>query len=121
MYYGDNREEQPRKAIHDDPPAWGGSDPDRRLEPYLKLLEGWMSTTRTLTRQRGTVIMQHATGYLRLIIKEPYIATLTDEQGEEAVVAHSNEGFQEYFENKLRTAMERAIFAPDSDEESNNR
>ena len=57
-----------------------------------------MATTRTLKRQRGMVIMQHATGDLRLIINELDVATLTDEQGDDKVRAHIRDAFQEYLE-----------------------
>ena len=60
-----------------------------------------MSTTRTLKRQRGMVIMQHATGDLRLIINELDIATLTDEQWDEKVAAHVKDAFQEYLEKTI--------------------
>ena len=73
-----------------------------------------MATTRTLKRQRGMVIMQHATGDLRLIINELDVTTLTDEQGDDKVRAHIRDAFQEYLEKQLPKAMERAIFDPAS-------
>ena len=55
----------PRRAIHDMPPEWDGMEPQKNLEPYLKLLQGWLYTTGTLPAQRGLIIMHHAKGDLR--------------------------------------------------------
>ena len=29
--------------MHDVPPEWDGLDPQKNLEPYLKLLQGWLA------------------------------------------------------------------------------
>ena len=82
-YFGDSAtDEAPRKIIHDNPPTWDGKDPERQLEPYLKLLEGWIATTRTIKKQRGMTIMNYSSGDLRLIINELDISVLTSEEGE---------------------------------------
>ena len=48
---GPSRGSEPQKVVNDIPPTWNGTDPERRLEPYLKELEGWLCTTRTLSKQ----------------------------------------------------------------------
>jgi hypothetical protein len=113
FYGGGTQEQSGPKFIHDNPPAWDGKDPDRRLEPYLKLLRGWMHTTRTLKTQRGMVILNYAQGDLQLIINELDVTVLTSEDGDEKVLAHIQESYQEYLEKRLPKAMERAIFAPE--------
>ena len=40
-----------RKMMHDVPPEWDGGDPGKNLEPYLKLLQGWLATTATIQHQ----------------------------------------------------------------------
>ena len=114
VYFGDtSTDAPPSKVIHDNPPTWDGRDPERQLEPYLKLLEGWLATTRTLKRQRGMVIMNYASGDLRLIINELDVDTLTSEDGDEKVIAHIRESFQEFLDKRLPKVMERAIFPHD--------
>ena len=50
-------EGNPRKMMHDVPPEWDGMDPQKNLEPYLKLLQGWLATTATIPHQRGLISM----------------------------------------------------------------
>ena len=45
-----------RKMMHDVPPEWDGMDPQKNLEPYLKLLQGWLVTTATIPQQRGLIL-----------------------------------------------------------------
>ena len=112
-FFGDHGDHPAPKAIHDNPPTWDGKDPDRQLEPYLKLLEGWMATTRTMKKQRGMVILHYATGDLRMIINELEISILTSEDSDWRVLQHIQESYQEYLEKRLPKAMERALFSPE--------
>ena len=67
--YAERATEQPtQRIIHDVPPVWDGKDPDSQAEPYLKLLDGWLATTRTLNTQQGMTILHYAAGDLKLII-----------------------------------------------------
>ena len=61
------QEPPPARIIHDIHPIWDGTHPEKELEPYLKLLRGWLSTSRTLKTQRGMIILQHATGDLKIL------------------------------------------------------
>ena len=78
----------PSRIVHDVPPVWDGKDPVKMLEPYVKVLKGWLATTRTLKSQQGMVIMQYATGDLRVIINELDIEDLTADDGGQAVLKH---------------------------------
>ena len=69
-----------QRIIHDVPPVWDGKDPDNQAEPYLKLLSGWLSTTRTLKTQRAMTILYYAAGDLKLIINELDVEVLLDRQ-----------------------------------------
>ena len=57
VYVSDSRPAQveppPQRIIHDVPPVWDGRNPDNELEPDLKLLAGWLSTTRTRKPRGG--------------------------------------------------------------------
>ena len=55
-----SEQQQPYKVINDVPPGWDGKDLDNNIEPYLKLLHGWLSTTRTLKTQRGMTLLTYA-------------------------------------------------------------
>ena len=76
------------QVIHDNPPTWNGDHPEKELEPYLKLLEGWLMTTRTLKTQQGMTIFNHATGDLRLVINELPIEQLCAEDSGTVVRKH---------------------------------
>jgi hypothetical protein len=65
--------------MHDVPPEWDGTDPHKNLEPYLKLLKGWLLTTSTNPNQRGLIIMHYARGDLRRLIDNLDLAELTEE------------------------------------------
>jgi hypothetical protein len=95
--------------VHDTPPRWDGKSPESQLEPYLKLLQAWLATTTTMKSQRGMVILNHASGDLRIVINNFDLATLTSETSGEAVVKHLSEQFSEYLTRQLPRAMERAI------------
>ena len=101
-------EPPPQRIIHDVPPPWDGTDPDNQLEPYLKLLQGWLNTTRTLGTQHGMTIMHYAGGDLKTIINELSIEDLTDRESGQIVVKHIQSSFREYTEHKLPKAIERA-------------
>ena len=59
-----------QQIIHDVPPVWDGEDPDNQAEPYLKLLRGWLQTTRTQRKQAGMTILHYAYGDLKILINE---------------------------------------------------
>ena len=105
---------EPQRIVHDVPPTWDGKDPDEQAEPFLKLLEGWLSTTRTQRTQRGMVILQYAQGDLKLIVNELDIAVLTSETSGEKCLAHIRESYSEYLDKQLPKALERALYAKDA-------
>ena len=73
-------ESQPRRsAYHDLPPDWDGLEPQKFLEPYFKLLQGWLLTTTTSPKQQGLLIMQYATGELRQLLDNLELEELTQE------------------------------------------
>ena len=110
---GASDEPPAQRIIHDVPPVWDGKDPDNQAEPYLKLLAGWLATTRTMRTQRGMTILHYASGDLKLIINELDVEALTADDGGQKVLDHVKEAFVEYMEKKLPKAMERALYAPD--------
>jgi len=102
-----------QRIIHDVPPIWDGKDPDSQAEPYLKLLQGWLSTTRTLKTQRGMTILHYSQGDLKLIINELEVEILTSDHGGQRVWNHIQEAYLEHLDKKLPKAMERALFSPE--------
>ena len=42
----------PARIVHDSPPVWNGTKAEDQAEPYLKLLQGWLATTRTIKTQQ---------------------------------------------------------------------
>ena len=79
------------------------------MEPYLKLLAGWLATTRTMKTQRGMTILHHSNGDLKTIINELDIMVLTSENGGHMVFDHIQRSYQEYMDKQLPKAMERAM------------
>ena len=104
------QEAPPMRIIHDIPPAWGGTDPERELEAYLKQLTGWLTTTRTLKTQQGMTILNSAHGDLKLVINELEIEELTAEDSGQVVLKHVQKSYAEYMEKKLPQAIENAIY-----------
>ena len=105
-----------QRIIHDMPPVWDGKDPYNQAEPYLKLLSGWLNTTRTLKTQRGMTILHYSHGDLKLIINELDVETLTSEDSGNIVFKHINKSYVEYLEKKLPKAIERALHAQEGDD-----
>ena len=103
----------PRRVVPDQPPTWDGSKPDDQAAPYLKMLQGWLNTSATLKSQQGMIIMNYATGDLRLIIDELTTAQLTSEDGGQKVFNHISASYVEYIDKKLPKTIENALFRPD--------
>mgnify|MGYP003323956860 CR=1 FL=1 len=103
-------EAPPQRIIHDIPPAWSGENPAKQFEPYLKILQGWLSTTRTLKTQHGLVILQSATGDLKEIINELEIEELTSDTSGMTVLKHIQQSYFEYLEKKLPQTIEAGIY-----------
>ena len=102
-----------QRFVHDVPPAWDGKDPENMVEPYLKSLDGWLSTTRTLREQRGLVMLHYAIGDLKVLINELTIEQLTDPEGGRMARELIATQFKEYIDRKLPKAMEKALFMHD--------
>ena len=83
-----------QRIIHDVPPVWDGKDPDNQAEPYLKLLQGWLATTRTLKTQAGMTILHYAYGDLKVLINELDVETLTRPDSGEIVFKHVYSSFK---------------------------
>jgi hypothetical protein len=98
------------RVIHDVPPTWDGKDPDNQAEPYLKLLRGWLQTTRSQSTQAGMTILHYAYGDLKTLINELDVDVLTAPNGGENVFQHIQKTYQDYIHKKLPKAMERALF-----------
>ena len=99
-------EAPPMRIIHDIPPVWDGNQPEKQLEPYMKLLRGWLATTRTLKTQAGMTILNFATGDLKLIINELEIDDLTADDSGQVVYKHITASYAEFIEKKLPQAIE---------------
>ena len=104
------QEPPPQRIIHDIPPTWDGTKPETDLEPFLKLLRGWLTTTRTQKTQAGMTILHYAHGDLKLVINELDIEDLTAEDSGERVFKHVQRSYEEYVDRKLPKALERALF-----------
>ena len=115
----ERHEGPPTRIIHDVPPSWDGKDPDMQLEPYLKLLSGWLITTRTLDKQRGMTILQYSQGDLKHLIDSLDIVELTATDGGQRVFDHIKESFAEYLERKLPKAIEKALFVSECQRHGN--
>lgn len=102
-----------QRFVHDIPPTWDGKDPDNQVEPYLKSLAGWLTTTRTLKSQRGLTILQYSTGDLKVIINELELSKLTSDDSGQLVLEHVKGSYREYLERRLPRLIEKALFSPE--------
>ena len=103
----------PRKMMHDVPPEWDGMDPQRNLEPYLKLLEAWLVTTITIPEQRGLIIMNYAKGDLRRLIDNLDIAELTQKESGRKTLEYIKGEYSEYIVDKKPLRIEEAFYDPE--------
>ena len=103
-----------KRIIHDIPPTWDGKDPKTQLEPYLKLLKGWLATTQTIKSQRGYLIMQYSTGTLRELIDDLDIDQLLHENSGKIVLDYILAEYQEFVDQyKLPTRIEECLYESD--------
>ena len=107
------QEPPPTRIIHDIPPTWGGEHPEKELEPFLKLLRGWLTTTRTLKTQQGMTILHYSTGDLKQVINELDVDELTSPTSGDTVYKHIYNAYNEYLEKKLPQAIEQGIYDKD--------
>ena len=107
-----SQEPPAQRIIHDVPPVWDGKDPDNEAEPFLKLLDGWLATTRTLKTQRGMTILHYSSGDLKTLINELSVDDLTSDESGLLVRKHVYNNYLEYLDKKLPKAMEKAIYEP---------
>ena len=80
------------------------------MEPYIKLLGGWLATTRILKTQRGMTILHYSSGDLRTVIDELTVSQLTAEDSGEQVMKHVQAQYAEYLEKKLPQAIEQGLY-----------
>ena len=97
-------EPPPMRIIHDVPPAWNGNDPEKELEPYLKLLTGWLATTRTLKTQQGMTILHYSDGDLKTVINELETEELTAADSGDVVKKHIQKSYAEYMEKEVASS-----------------
>ena len=108
-----------QRIIHDVPPVWNGQKPETQAEPYLKLLAGWLATTRTQKKQQGMTILQYADGDLKILINELEIDVLTDDTSGQLVFDHIKAAFEEYIDKPLANAFEQYFFSADGKRKRN--
>ena len=106
-------EAPPMRIIHDIPPSWDGAHPEKELEPYMKLLRGWLMTTRTLKSQAGMTILNFANGDLKLIINELDLEDLCSDDSGTVVLKHIVQSYSEFIDKKLPQAIEAGIYDKD--------
>ena len=90
-----SNEPAPQRIIHDVPPTWDGSEPERLCGPYLKSLQGWINTTRAQKTQMGMTILHYAHGDLKVIINELEVEELTAVNGAQLVFDHIKKEYHE--------------------------
>ena len=103
-----------RRIVHDIPPTWDGKDPKIHLEPYLKLLKGWLATTQTIKSQRGYLIMQYSAGTLRELIDDLDTDQLLAEDSGQKVLEYITAQYQEFVNQyKMPTRIEECFYESD--------
>ena len=99
--------------MHDVPPEWDGMDPQKNLEPYLKLLQGWLITTATIPNQRGLIIMNYAKGDLRRLLDNLELTELTTKDSGQKTHDYIKGEYSEYIVSKKPLRIEEAFYDPD--------
>ena len=98
------------RAILDVPPTWDGKAPELMVESYLKSLEGWMRTTRSMKQQRGLLVLQYAQADLKLVINELDLSELTAEDDGDKVLDHLREAYKHYIVQSLPRNFDAALY-----------
>ena len=99
--------------MHDVSPEWDGMDPHKNLEPYLKLLQGWLITTATIPSQRGMIIMNYAKGDLRRLLDNLDLEVLTIRDSGQTDFEYIKEEYSEYIVSKKPLRVEEAFYDPE--------
>ena len=99
--------------MHDILPEWDGMDPHKNLEPYLKLLKGWLLTTVTIPSQRGLIIMNYTKGDLRRLLDNLDMEQLTHQDSGEKTYNYIEKEYSEYIVSKKPLRVEEAFYDPD--------
>ena len=99
--------------MHDVPPEWDGMDPQKNLEPYLKLLQGWLATTATIPHQRGLIIMNYAKGDLKRLLDNLELAELTEKESGQKAFEYIKGEYSEYIVCKKPLRIEEAFYDPE--------
>ena len=103
----------PVQRLHDLPPKWDGVDPQKNLEPYFKVLKGWLITTRCPKNRRGLSIMNEAEGALRRMIDTLDIDALTKDDSGERTLALIEAEYSEFKIVKKPIRIEEALYDND--------
>jgi hypothetical protein len=107
-------ESQPRRSTyHDLPPDWDGLEPQKFLEPYLKLLHGWLLTTNVNPKQQGLLIMQYAAGELRQLLDNLDLEELTQEDSGMKTLEYIKKQYSEFIVAKKPVRIEEAFYDAD--------
>ena len=56
------------KTISDNPPTWGGANPETEAKIFLKVFRAWIVTTKVPGNQQASLCLRQWTGALRSII-----------------------------------------------------
>eukprot|EP00971_Amphidinium_carterae_P223113 4427204-Amphidinium_carterae.1 len=103
----------------DVPPAWDGASPETQLPAYLKALEAWDVTTRTIPRQRGVAVLSQATGDLRTLLATMDLSELTNDHAVSLIRKLLRREFAWTLQRALPLKFEQALFAPAGQRQKN--
>ena len=99
--------------MHDNPPEWDGIAPQQNLEPYLKLLKGWLVTTNTIPSQRGLIIMNYRKGDLRKLLDNFEIEDLTTKDSGQVAYDYIEAEYSQFIVSKKTLRIEEAFYDSD--------
>eukprot|EP00971_Amphidinium_carterae_P174830 3465395-Amphidinium_carterae.1 len=103
----------------DVPPGWDGSSPETQLPAYLKSLEVWKLTTKTIARQRGVAVLSQASGDLRALIATMDLNDLTSDDAVDHIQKLLQREYSWTLHRALPMRFEQALFSPSGQRQKN--
>eukprot|EP00971_Amphidinium_carterae_P351671 6492222-Amphidinium_carterae.1 len=95
----------------DVPPAWDGLAPETQLPAYLKALEAWEMTTRTIARQRGVAVMSQSSGDLRTLLGTMELVDITSDEAVSLILKLLRREYAWTLQRALPHKFEQALFS----------
>eukprot|EP00971_Amphidinium_carterae_P138334 2741143-Amphidinium_carterae.1 len=116
---GDHDHSGGARSPLDVPPAWDGLSPETQLPAYLKALEAWEMTTRTIARQRGVAVLSQSSGDLRTLLGTMELVDITSDGAVSLILKLLRREYAWTLQRALPHKFEQALFSSAGQKQKN--